>query len=714
MPIRLRRRVRRPAPPSRRRAAVTVVTAALVGSVFAGVASMAGTPEEGGAHAAAEPHRARPVLEADVPAKPQARPALPRVRPSEIRTRPGAVPASAVSVVQVVAHPDDDLFFMNPDISQSLRSESPLTSVYLTAGESDGVNARPRDAAKPAADKAGYAEARQNGIRAAYAEMATGSRTSPWDRVAIPTAGGAWAELDTLRAKPQVKLVWLQMHEAGSISGDRPRSLNGLWHGRVPALGSQRSSGTPVAADFSYTAEQVVATVTGLLERFRPTFVRMQDPTPGTHPGSGAYRDHQDHLYGARFLQEALDRYAKRPGHPHVTVQNYLGYPTGALPHTLDAETAGAKLKTLKTYAWLDGVADCGTLAGCGDLKVAARPAGRGWTQTVRYSRSTSTSWVQREPDGGLLAFSVLDGRLGVWRKAADAVAWRGPELLPGDGVDSGVTSVALPDGRVSVYGTRTVLKGYHREVVSTTQTTPGGGFGPWRALGTPERNDASGASDISAPAVAVGADGRAVLAVRDSRRVLTLREQRADGTWGPWRVLGGANVIGDPVAATDASGRGYVFASTTKTVLAWAQRRPGGPLTALVRTGLPQTTLALSASPSGDGVRLWFRKPASGDLRSADFSGTAPASPFTELPGTGVAGFGPVSGGDGLLAVRSRTGFLATAAQGRTGTGRTGAGTRPLWTLDRFLFAGAPHAGADGVAAMGLDGRLHWTPAGR
>ncbi|MFE5512906.1 PIG-L family deacetylase [Streptomyces sp. NPDC056529] len=744
MPVRLRR----PRPPrtsdrpSRRAATATVVTAALVGGALTGILSMTGAQEGPETHTTADAHAmtgARAVPESGttggsgttgesgavtgpgtaarvpgprVPAEPEAATGAPAGR--KTAAKPVPAPPSSASVMQVVAHPDDDLFFMNPDISQSLHSDGPLASVYLTAGESDGVNARPRDAAKPAADKAGYAEARQNGIRAAYAEMATGSRTSPWDRVAIPTAGGAWAELDTLRAKPQVKLVWLQMHEAGSISGDRPRSLNGLWHGRVSALGSQRSAGTPVAADFSYTREQVVATMTGLLERFRPTFVRMQDPTPGTHPGSGVYRDHQDHLYGARFLQEALARYAKRPGHPHVAVQNYLGYPTGALPRTLDAEAAGAKLKTLKTYAWLDGVADCGTLAGCGDLKVAARPAGRGWTQTVRYSRGTSTSWVQREPDGGLLAFSVLDGRLGVWRKAADAVAWRGPELLPGDGVDAGVTSVVLPDGRVSVYGTRTVLKDYRREVVSTTQTAPGGGFGPWRALGTPERNDASGASDISAPAVAVGTDGRAVLAVRDSRRVVTYREQRADGAWGPWRLLGGANVIGDPVAATDASGRGYVFASTTKTVLAWARQRPGGPLTALARTGLPQTTLALSAAPHGDGVRLWFRKPASGDLRSADFSGTGPASPFTELPGTGVAGFGPVGGGDGLLAVRSRTGFLATASHGGAGTGKKGAGTRPVWTLDRFLFAGAPTAGADGVAAMGLDGRLHWTPAGR
>ncbi|GAA3932344.1 PIG-L family deacetylase [Streptomyces gulbargensis] len=709
MPVRLRR----PARPSRRRLLRPAVATALVGGTFAGLLSVTATTA-GPAGAAPRPGGPKPpAARTSSPAPATASPAP--AAPSAASPAAPAAPAgrAPASVVQVVAHPDDDLFFMNPDISQSLRSGNPLTSVYLTAGESDGVNARPADAAATEPDKARYAEARQNGIRAAYAEMVTGDRTSAWDREAIPTAGGGAAELDTLRAKPQVKLVWLQLREAGSISDDRPHSLNGLWHGRVGALASQRSSGTPVRADFSYTKEQVVATIAGILDRFRPTFVRMQDPTPGTYPETGRLRDHQDHLYGARFAQAALARYADTPGHARVGVQNYLGYPTSTLPHTLDPETADAKLRTLKTYAWLDEVNDCADLAGCGDLKVAARPAGRGWAQTVRYARGTSTSWVQRGADGGLYAFSVLDGRLATWRKPAGGGSWRGPVLLPGAGLDSGVTSIRLPGGRIAVYGTRTVLgagpAAYRREVVTTVQAAPGGPFGPWRSLGTPERDDARGTSDISAPAVTVGPGGRTTVFVRDSAHRLTAREQRADGGWGPWRALGGGDVYGDPVAATDARGRAYVFASTPTTVLAWTRGRAGGPLSGPVRTGLPATTLALSASaaPGGDGVRLWFRKPASGDLRLADFSGTGLVAPVTEIAG-GVAGFGPVSGGaEGLLAVRSRTGFLATAPLG-------GTGTRPVWNLERFLFAGAPDAGTDGVAAIGLDGRLHWTPAVR
>ncbi|AJF64865.1 PIG-L family deacetylase [Streptomyces vietnamensis] len=703
------RRLRRPALPSRRRTAATVVAAALLGGTFVGLLSVSATSHAPSAQAGPpETHPPVKVLPAEAHGKGETRG---KAGAHGKGLQPGKGPGSAVSVVQIVAHPDDDLFFMNPDVSQSLHSGSPLTGIYLTAGESDGVNSRPHDRHLVAPDKAGYAEARQNGIRAAYAEMATGSRTSVWDREAIPTAGGGWAELDTLRAQPQIKLVWLQIREAGATNGNRPHSLHGLWDGRITTLESQRSSGTPVPTDFAYTKEQVVATVTGLLERFRPTFVRMQDPSPGTYPKSGKFRDHQDHLYGARFVQTALARYEQLPGHPHVGVQNYLGYPTTVLPHTLDAAAAEAKLNTLKTYSWLNGVHDCEADAGCGDLKVSVRPTGRGWTKTVRYARGTSTSWVQRDPDGGLHAFSVLDGRLATWRKPADAVTWQGPELLPGGGLDSGITSVTLPDGRIAVFGTRTILGAaaadYRREVVTTVQSAPGGAFGPWTSLGTPERNDASGTSDISAPAVTVAPDGRATLVLRDSLHQLAAREQRADGGWGPWRSLGGTEVYGDPVAATDANGRGYVFISTPSTVLAWAEQTPGGPLTGPAPTGLPPTTLALSASaaPDGNGVRLWFRKPSSGDLRSADFSGTRPVSPFTELPGTGVAGFGPVSGGDDLLAVRSRTGFLATASHGR-------AGVRPVWTLEKFLFSGAPDAGTDGVAAIGLDGHLHWTPA--
>ncbi|WP_078887543.1 PIG-L family deacetylase [Streptomyces sp. NRRL S-118] len=621
--------------------------------------------------------------------------------PESVAVKP--VRTAGESVVQIMAHPDDDLFFMNPDTGQSLATGHALTSVYLTAGESDGRNARRQDP-RPPADKAAYAEARQNGIRAAYAEMATGNRTSPWDRTSITTAGGGRAELDTLRAQPQISLVWLQLREAGSITGDRPHSLHGLWDGRVERLESQLAAGSPVREDFSYSKAQAIETITGVLRRFKPTFVRMMDPTPGVNDRTGEPSDHQDHMYGARFAQAALARYADEPGRPHFAVQNYLGYPTGGLPHSLDPASVEVKLRALRTYAWMDHTDYCEDPAGCGDRKVAARPAGHGWAHSVRYTRSDSTSWVQRGArPGELYAFAVLDGRLAVWHKAGTR-AWTGPVLRPGGGMDGGVTSVRLPDGRIAVFGTRTELdeeapETYRREVVTAVQTAPGGGFGPWRSLGTPERDDAAGTSDISAPAALVDRAGLMTVYVRDAGHGMALTSQRPDGTWTAWASVGGAGVHGNPVAATDATGRGHVFAATAKTVLAWTQAAPGGPVTGPVRTGLPPTTVALSAVPDGtDGVRLWFRKPDSGAVRTARFTGgTGVASPVRDLPG-GLAGYGAVGAAGDRLALRSATGAVAT---GPAGALRPGGG--------RALFGGAPAATPDGFATVGLDGVLRW-----
>ncbi|MFC8915954.1 PIG-L family deacetylase [Streptomyces sp. NPDC057116] len=611
------------------------------------------------------------------------------------------VRTAGASVLQIMAHPDDDLFFMNPDTGQSIASGHSLTSVYLTAGESDGRNARRQDP-RPPADKAAYAEARQNGIRAAYAEMATGNRTSPWDRTSVATAGGGRAELNTLRAKPQITLVWLQLREAGSITGDRPHSLRGLWDGRVERLESMLAAGSPVRDDFSYGKEQVIETLTGVLGRFRPTFIRMMDPTPGLNDRTGKLSDHQDHMYGARFAQAALARYADSPGHPPVAVQNYLGYSTGGLPHSLDPKSTEAKLRTLKTYAWWDHTDYCEDPAGCGDRKVAARPAGHGWAQSIRHARGGSASWVQPGAGKGeLYAFSVLDGRLAVWHRDG-ASPWTGPVLQRGGGLDAGVTSVRLRDGRIAVFATRTELDGeYRREVVTSVQAAPGGAFGAWRSLGTPERDDASRTSDISLPAVLVDRAGLMTVYVRDAGHSMSVRAQRADGGWSPWRPAGGRDLRGDPVAAVDATGRGHVFAATPATVVAWAQAAPGGPVAGPVPTGLPATTVALSAAPDGaDGVRLWFRKPASGDVRTARFAGSGhPASPVREVPGD-VAGYGAVGASGGHLAVRAASGAVAAAP---VGGGR--------WETGRSLFAGAPAATGGGFATLGLDNRLNWSP---
>lgn len=94
------------------------MAAVLVGGTFAGLLSVTAAPGPSTAHAAPETATATSGAKAPAPQGAAKRMAAPR---------PPAAPKAKVrtSVVQVVAHPDDDLYFMNPDVSQSLRAGTP-------------------------------------------------------------------------------------------------------------------------------------------------------------------------------------------------------------------------------------------------------------------------------------------------------------------------------------------------------------------------------------------------------------------------------------------------------------------------------------------------------------------------------------------------------------------------------------------------------------
>ncbi|MGZ9930632.1 PIG-L family deacetylase [Streptomyces sp. NC-S4] len=623
---------------------------------------------------------------------------------------PAPEPPDPGRVLQVIAHPDDDLYFMNPDLRYSISAGRPVTSVYLTSGEADGINAGSAKAAVTKPDKPAYAEARQNGIRAAYAKMATGDRGSPWTRTVVPTKGGGQAEVDVLVAKPQVNLVWLQLREAGSVNDNVPDSLHGLWDGKVPRLDSMLASGSPVQQKFSYTKDQFVQTLIGILEQYRPTTVRSQDPTPGRHPDTKRYADHQDHFYGARFVQMATAAYAQNvTDRPHFAVQNYSGYINGSLPSTLDPEEAKEKLDILGTYAWLDQQNHCNSPAGCGDLKVADQPGGKRWSDTINYTRGTSTSWLTSDAEHGLWAFKVLDGQVALWHRPGPVGRWKGPDLLPGTGMDPGVSTVTLADGRIAAFGTRTSFGAkptdYRREVVYVVQKRPGAEeFTEWQSLGTPETADETWTSDISAPAVSVDGTGQLAAYVRDGAYGLRGRVQRADGSWGPWEKYGGTDLHGSPATATDGAGRRMVFSATSKSVVGWVQPKPGAPLGQVTATGLPDTTLPLTADGREGGVRLWFRKPGSGNVRTALITGEGglKVSQMTDLGG--LQGFGSVTASGHVLAGRTAGGQLGSEA-----------GPGQPWERSPLMFVGAPSSTMTGkslvsLAVVGLDARLYVT----
>src|SRR5690348_2456392 len=83
---------------------------------------------------------------------------------------------SSYTLMQIVAHEDDDILFMNPDVYNMIAAGYGNVTIYLTAGEADG-------SVDGTQSREVFAANRQKGIRAAYAAMA--GVTNSWSRATL-------------------------------------------------------------------------------------------------------------------------------------------------------------------------------------------------------------------------------------------------------------------------------------------------------------------------------------------------------------------------------------------------------------------------------------------------------------------------------------------------------------------------------------------------
>ena len=181
-------------------------------------------------------------------------------------TLPDGEPLGPARALTIVAHQDDDLIFMQPDLLEVARGRGGLTNVYITAGNgTHGVDVSlPRD----------------EGLRAAYA-AATGYQLADWRCGWITIAEHA-AEHCRL-APARLSLVFLDYPDGGK-EGELPDSLLHLWEGTVSAVS------TVAARPTTYDQAGLVAVVSGIIGVTQPAELRTLE-VASTHG-----RDHSDHM----------------------------------------------------------------------------------------------------------------------------------------------------------------------------------------------------------------------------------------------------------------------------------------------------------------------------------------------------------------------------------------------------------------------------------
>lgn len=608
-------------------------------------------------------------------------------------------------LMQFAAHPDDDLYFMNPDTQRLLDSGVPLVSVYVTAGEHTGRN---RVAGMPDTppDRAAYSSARHQGLRQAYAEALGLPRFTPWRRDVLTLPGGRRAGIDTLtHGGRRIELVFLNlpMH-----TNRRYMAVPALWHDRALELRTHLSAGSPVTRSDTYDYDRLVGVLVGLLRRYRPTVVHTLDPDPDIRLADEAtrkrdseqpgYADHGDHTAVGCFTWAALSRWvsdAVRDGEPipAFATTAFRGYYNRHWPKNLPPEVLKEKAAHLVPYGG-DPSWECGNPSGCGDYGVGGdRPLTnrKGWVRSTHHRWPGAGPALVAEPDGRLAAYGVLGLRAVRWRESAPGSgAWGEPEDLGGGPLAPALGSAVLGDGRVLLLGVRfAAIEGHggpnRREVVLLEQRSPGGPFLAWRGLGGPERGDDRGRR-IGAPVAVTAPDGRVHLFVRNADKGVSTRVRAVDGAWGPWRTLpGGAEVQDGLAVSLDGAGRVHVYAAGRESVRHWVDGVAG------------TEPLPLSGSTvASAGGELYYRRPAAGEL-------------------LGPAGDAGLDGYGGVVAARSPalgTVLLGTDARGRVAV-RAGARLRTR-TAGGAALSATLHLDTRGVTVVGIGADGHpwsWRP---
>lgn len=259
-----------------------------------------------------------------------------------------------------VAHPDDDLAFLNPEIRQTIRAGCPVDTVYLTAGD---------DAKKNRVEALEYVDRREYGVRAAYAEMA--EATNRWERSDVQADGvrvRSYQLADDAR-DTDVRLTFLDLHD-GLPHGQEANSLLRLFD-------RDKKSIEPFQSTASYTEDRLLAVVSALVRLSRAERILTMDHDNASFAfGLGGGVDHADHGVGARYF--------RRVGYAlGVPVSAYLGYTMSPLAPNL---TPGASAEKDEVARWYLASRKCRATGTCANVTAYKGPLQKDWSL-----------WIQRQ-----------------------------------------------------------------------------------------------------------------------------------------------------------------------------------------------------------------------------------------------------------------------------------------------------------------------------
>jgi LmbE family N-acetylglucosaminyl deacetylase len=235
----------------------------------------------------------------------------------------------------VVAHEDDDLLFMNPDIRESLLAGDRVRVVYVTAGDSGLTD--------------GHWQRREQGALAGTAKMV--GVANEWTSEQR-TILGKPVRVATLSTWPAASAVFLRLPNGNPYGSGYPStgltSIEKLWIGTIPEITTVDYLGT-------YSKQDLVDVLAALMDEFEATGVATMDSSNlygfRTDGGVGTpiSGEHSDHVYSAFFAFEAQQAHQL----PHA-LKMYRSYNVADAPKNVSPDDQAVKWAAFSAYAPYD------------------------------------------------------------------------------------------------------------------------------------------------------------------------------------------------------------------------------------------------------------------------------------------------------------------------------------------------------------------------
>ena len=250
--------------------------------------------------------------------------------------------AGGVTIMNVVAHQDDDLLFINPNIMKHIDMGHCVRTVYLTAGDAGQNNQ--------------YWISRERGSQAAYSSLLGIDINEAWAQKTIKLANDEFVTEASPNRNKLISLIFMRLPD-GNVNGrgfsaSNYESIASLISGKLPVIHS-------IDGQSSYSSDQLTSALLFLIRAYQPTEINTLSPGDvGNVP-----HDHSDHVAVGQYAQRAQSKYAN--GRTDTTsIYYYVGYPISGKPENVSGNDLRRKIDTFVAYGQFDG-ATCSSISSC-------------------------------------------------------------------------------------------------------------------------------------------------------------------------------------------------------------------------------------------------------------------------------------------------------------------------------------------------------------